>query len=153
MKKLITLSLVTLSFSSMAATSADLILKGVVAPILEISIAHETVASNLDLSQSASNVKVATLTEKSNYATGYKISARSANGGKLVNVSDANSFVNYSLTYQGSNVPLSTSATQVYTTSNLKGTFTKDLKISFNQPSNLSAGSHEDTVQFTISQN
>ncbi len=153
MKKLITLSLITLSFSSMAATSADLILKGVVAPILEISIAHETVASNLDLSQSASNVKVATLTEKSNYATGYKISARSANGGKLVNVSDANSFVNYSLTYQGSNVPLSTSATQVYTTSNLKGTFTKDLKISFNQPSNLSAGSHEDTVQFTISQN
>ncbi len=153
MKKFITLSLVTLSFSSFAATSADLILKGVVAPILEISIAHETVASNLDLSQSASNVKVATLTEKSNYATGYKISARSANGGKLVNVSDANSFVNYNLTYNGSNVPLSTSATQVYTTSNLKGTFTKDLKISFNQPNNLSAGSHEDTVQFTISQN
>ena len=153
MKKFITLSLVTLSFSSFAATSADLILKGVVAPILEISIAHETVASNLDLSQSASNVKVATLTEKSNYATGYKISARSANGGKLVNVSDANSFVNYNLTYNGSNVPLSTSATQVYTTRNLKGTFTKDLKISFNQPNNLSAGSHEDTVQFTISQN
>ena len=153
MKKLITLSLAALSFSSFAATQADLILKGVVAPILEISIAHETVASNLDLSQSASNVKVATLTEKSNYATGYKISARSTNGGKLVNVSDANSFVNYSLTYNGSNVPLTTAATPVYSTSNLKGTFTKDLKISFNQPSNLSAGSHEDTVQFTISQN
>lgn len=153
MKKLITLSLATLSLSSFAATQADLILKGVVAPILEISIAHETVASNLDLSQSASNVKVATLTEKSNYATGYKISARSTNGGKLVNVSDANSFVNYSLTYNGSNVPLTTAATPVYSTSNLKGTFTKDLKISFNQPSNLSAGSHEDTVQFTISQN
>lgn len=153
MKKLITLMLATISFSSFAATQADLLLKGLVAPVLEISIAHETVASNLDLGQSASNIKVATLTEKSNYATGYKISALSVNGGKLVNVDDTNSFVNYNLTYNGSQIALNTSATQIYTTSNLKGTFTKELKISYNQPSNLSAGSHEDTVQFTISHN
>jgi hypothetical protein len=72
-KTLLALSLTTLSFSAFSATSADLLLKGLVAPILEISIAHETVASNLDLSAQASNVKVATLTEKSNYAAGYKI--------------------------------------------------------------------------------
>jgi uncharacterized protein (UPF0333 family) len=153
MKKFIALSLATLSFSSMAATQADLILKGLVAPILEISIAHETVASNLDLSQQASNVKVATLTEKSNYATGYKIKAKSTNAGKLVNTSDVNSFVNYSLTYNGSGVSLNSSATQIYSTSNLKGTYTKELKISYSQPSNLSAGSYEDTVQFTIEAN
>lgn len=150
MKKLIALSLATLSFSSMAATQADLILKGLVAPILEISIAHETVAGNLDLSQAASNVKVATLTEKSNYHTGYKITAQSTNGGKLVNVNDSNSFVNYSLTYNGTNMALNTSASEIYSTSNLKGTFTKDLRITYSQPSNLSAGSHEDTVKFTI---
>ncbi len=153
MKKLIALSLATLSFSALAATQADLILKGLVAPILDISIVHETVAGNLDLSQSASNVKVATLTEKSNYHSGYKIKAKSNNSGKLVNTVDANSFVNYSLTYGGSAVALNSSPTQIYSTSNLKGTFTKELRISYNAPSNLSAGSHEDTVQFTIEAN
>lgn len=153
-KTALALAITTLSFSSFAATSADLILKGMVAPILDIAIQHESVASNLDLSQPANNVKVATLTEKSNHATGYKIKAKSTNGGKLVNVNDQNSFVNYSLTYNGASVPLNTSATQVYSTSNLKGTFTKELKISYSQPNaNLSAGSHEDTVQFTIEQN
>ena len=153
MKRFIALSLATLSFSSFAATQADLLLKGTVAPLLEISILHETVASNLDLSRQASNVKVATLTEKSNYATGYKIKAKSTNAGKLVNTSDVNSFVNYSLTYQGNNVSLTNSPVQVYHTANLRGTFTKDLKISYNEPTNLSAGSYEDTVQFTIEAN
>ncbi len=154
MKKFITaLTLTTLSLSAFSATQADLILKGVVAPILDISIVHETVAGNLDLSQAASNVKVATLTEKSNYAQGYKIKAKSINGGKLVNTVDANSFVNYSLTYNGSGISLNTSPTQIYSTSNLKGTFTKELKISYSAPVNLSAGSHEDTVQFTIEAN
>ena len=152
-KTAIALALTSLTVSSFAATSADLILKGLVAPILEISIAHETVASNLDLSAAASAVKVATLTEKSNYHTGYKIKAKSTNSGKLVNVNDNNSFVSYSLTYNGSNVPLNSSATQVYNTNNLKGTYTKELKISYNAPSGLSAGSHEDTVQFTIEAN
>lgn len=147
------LTVLTSSTTAFCATQAELILKGLVAPVLDISIAHETVASNLDLSSAASNVKVATLTEKSNHHAGYKVKAKSTNGGKLVNVSDVNSFVNYSLTYNGSNVPLSTSPSQVYSTSNLKGTYTKDLKISYNQPTNLSAGSHEDTVQFTIEAN
>lgn len=152
-KNLLALTVLALTVQVQAATQADLILKGVVAPILDISIVHETVASNLDLSQPASNIKVATLTEKSNYAQGYKIKAKSTNAGKLVNTVDSNSFVNYSLTYNGSNISLNSSPVQIYSTSNLKGTFTKELKISYNQPSNLSAGSHEDTVQFTIEAN
>jgi uncharacterized protein (UPF0333 family) len=153
MKNLIALTIATLSFSSLAATQADLLLKGEVAPMLEISIDHEAVASNLDLSQKATNMKVATLTEKSNYHSGYKIKAKSSNAGKLVNSSDANSFVNYTLTYNGNNVPLTSSSTQIYHTANLRGTYTKDLKISYNQPSNLTAGSYMDTVQFTIEAN
>lgn len=152
-KSVLALTIFATTAFSHAATQADLILKGIVAPVLDISIAHETVASNLDLSQPASNVKVATLTEKSNYAQGYKVKAKSTNSGKLVNTVDANSFVNYSLTYNGSSISLNSSPTQIYSTSNLKGTFTKELKISYNQPSNLSAGSHEDTVQFTIEAN
>jgi hypothetical protein len=146
-------TMTTFTMAAEAATRADLILKGVIAPVLEISIAHETIASNLDLSQAASNVKVATLTEQSNYAQGYKVKAKSTNSGKLVNVSDANSFVNYSLTYNGGNIALNSSPVQIYSTSNLKGTYSKELKISYNQPTNLSAGSHEDTVQFTIEAN
>lgn len=152
-KALLAITALTFTAHTMAANQAELILKGLVAPILDISIAHETVASNLDISQPASAVKVATLTEKSNYAQGYKVKAKSTNAGKLVNTVDANSFVNYSLTYGGNPISLSSSPAQIYTTSNLKGTFTKELKISYTQPSNLSAGSHEDTVQFTIEAN
>ena len=152
-RALLALTLATVTSTAFSATSADLLLKGVVAPILEISIAHETLASNLPLDRQVNNEKVGTVTETSNSPTGYKIKARSAKGGKLVNASDANSFVNYSLTYQGNNVPLNTSASQVYTTSNLRGTYTKELKISYNQPSNLSAGSYEDTVTFMIEAN
>lgn len=152
-KFVIPLSLFLISVSAQAATQAELFLKGVVAPRLDISITHETIASNLDLTAQASNIKVATLTESSNYHSGYKVKAKSTNGGKLVNTSDVNSFVNYSLTYAGTNVPLTTSPSQVYTTSNLKGTYTKELKVSYNQPTNLSAGSYEDTVQFTIETN
>jgi hypothetical protein len=153
MKKLTAITLLSLTFSSYSATQAELILKGSVPSVLEISISHETIAANLDLSSQASNVKVATLTEKSNHSNGYKVKAKSAKGGKLVNVSDANSFVNYTLTYDGSAIPLNTSPSQIYSSSNLRGTYTKELKISYNQPTNLSAGSYEDTVQFTIEAN
>lgn len=152
-KSLLTLAIVAVTSHAQAATQVELYLKGLIAPVLDISIAHETAAGNLDLSQPATALKVATLTEKSNYAQGYKVKAKSTNGGKLVNTSDANSFVNYSLTYGSSVISLSSSPSQIYHTGNLKGTFTKELKISYNQPTNLSAGSHEDTVQFTIEAN
>lgn len=152
-RSLLALTLATLTSTAMADTSANLLLRGIVAPILEVSINHETLAQSLPMNRQVNNEKVGTITETSNSPAGYKIKARSAKGGKLVNASDANSFVNYSLTYEGNNVPLNTSATQIYTTQNLRGTYTKDLKISYNQPSNLSAGSYEDTVTFTIEAN
>jgi hypothetical protein len=154
MKKLALLvALGSFSVTSSAATQATLLLKGVVASVLSISIQHENIASSLNLEQAASNVKVATLTEQSNSPAGYKIKAKSSNSGKLVNTSDVNSFVNYTLTYNGSQIALNSSPTQIYSTGNLKGTYTKDLKISYNQPTNLTAGNYEDTVQFTIEAN
>lgn len=152
MKKFIALSLTALSLSSVAATQAELRLKGVVAPILEISIDQETVASNLDLSKSADKVKVGTVTEKSNYSQGYKIKSKSKNNGKLVNGSDANSSVTYTLLYENSNVILNNTPSPIFT-NNQRGTFTRDVKISYNQPINLSAGTYEDEVQFTIEAN
>lgn len=152
-KTSLALAIVSLSFGAQAATMAELRLIGVVAPVLDISIAHETEASNLDLSKPATALKVATLTEKSNHHQGYKIKAKSTNGSKLVNTIDPNSSVTYGLTYASIPLTLTASPTQIYSTSNLKGTFTKELKISYNQPTNLSAGSYEDTVQFTIEAN
>jgi hypothetical protein len=154
MKKLITaLTLTTLASTAFAGTSVDLVLKGVIAPILELSLAADPNAQNLPLDQSPSNLKVGTLTEKSNYAQGYKIKAKSTNGGKLVNGSDQNISISYSMTYDNSGISLSTSPSQIYTTANLKGTFTKDLKISYSVPANPAAGTYTDTVQFTIEAN
>ena len=98
------------------------------------------------------NLKVATITEQSNHASGYKIRARSLNAGKLINVDDHNSFVNYNLSYNGDNIPLAPANVPIYSTTN-KGTFTKDVKITYNQPTNFSAGVYQDTVQFTIEAN
>lgn len=152
MKKTIATVLALASLNSFAATEASLVLKGLVAPIYDISIVMDAAASTLNLGQSATGVKVGTLTEFTNHPQGYKVKAASKNAGKLVNQSDVASYVQYSLTYNGNAMSLSTSPVQISST-NTKGTYTKDLRISFNQPTNLSAGSYEDTVQFTIEAN
>ena len=150
MKKFLALTLATMSLSSFAATQADLVLKGTVAPILSISVSAAAAASSLDLSQAATDVAVGSVTEKSNSRLGYKVTAKSTNGGKLVNVDDSTSYVPYSLSYDGSAITLATTDSQIYSTSSVRGTKIKDLLISFNKPSDLAAGSHEDTVTFTI---
>lgn len=157
MKKFIAaLTLTTLSFSSFAANldTVNLVLQGIVAEVLEISIAPTAAASNLDLSQAATNVPVAVLTEKSNHPVGYKIRSKSVQGAKLVNASDANSFVSYSITYNGTQIPLGTGFADISgSTNNQRGTFTRDIKISYGAPSNLSAGTYSDTVTFQIMAN
>jgi hypothetical protein len=152
-KTFIALALVTLSGSqAYAGTQALLTLKGVVAPILDISIAAEPAALQLELANAKTNLKVATVTEKTNYHTGYKIKAKSTYGGKLVNVNDSTSSVPYTLSYGNTPVTLTTSPNQIFTTST-KGTNSKDILITYGQVANLSAGSHEDEVQFTIEAN
>lgn len=152
-KTLFVLTLATLSATqAFAGTQAILSLKGVVAPILDISVAAEPAALQLELANAKTNLKVATVTEKTNYHTGYKIRAKSTHGGKLVNVNDSTSSVPYTLTYGNIPVTLTTSPNQIFTT-NTKGTNTKDILLTYGQVSNLSAGSHEDEVQFTIEAN
>lgn len=154
MKKIIaTLALTSISFSSFAANmdTVDLVLQGIVPELLEISISTLPAASNLDLTQPANSVPVATLTEKSNHHIGYHIRSKSMKGGKLVNNNDVNSFVNYRITYNGTQIPLGTDFAQIPGSSNnQRGTFTRDIRINYDQPGNLSAGTYSDTVTFQI---
>ncbi len=158
MKKFIALTMFSLSVTSFAATQADLVLQGSVAEILEISIAPETDASSLPLdyatTPSVTTLLVGKVTEKSNHATGYKVKAVSTNNGYLAHESDATSSVDYHLYYDGSEIVFNgTTAVEVYSTSTQKGSFTKNLSVSYNVPQDLSAGNYEDQVQFTIEAN
>src|SRR5688572_24186312 len=126
MKHLLALSLVLGSLQSMAATTATLNLKGVIAPILDISVSPETLATNLPLNTGVTKQKIAKLVEKSNSASGYKVSATSQNGSKLVRTGDAASFVNYQLSYNnGGDVTLTTTAS-VLNTNSQRGQFERD---------------------------
>ena len=81
-KILVVTSLISLSFSSLAATSGTLLLKGEVGQVLSIAVTPESIATTLPLDESQSDTKVATVNEKSNLAGGYKVKVSSENVGK-----------------------------------------------------------------------
>lgn len=109
MKKLISLAvLASLSFSAIAATSDDLKLKGKVPKKLSILVIPEAIALNLDLETTQTALEVASVNEKSNSNSGYKIEADSLNDGKLVNQDDITQSITYSMTYDGNAVDLTT---------------------------------------------
>lgn len=153
MKKLITaIALTTITASSFAATSGSLLLKGTIAPILSIAVTPEAIASTLDLTASPSNLKVASVQEKSNSNTGYKVTISSANLGVLKNGSDDS--VTYSMSYDGSAVNLASPVVQNHSAA-AAVTVNKDVKISYTgRPQDeLVAGDYTDTITFTIAAN
>lgn len=149
MKKLIVATLSFVTLSAFAGTSATLTLKGAIAPILDIAVGPEALATSLPLDQAVTNQKVGTVIEKSNNHGGYKVSVSSQNRGKL-KFDDENS-VNYSLKYGNSEINLSAPSSVVATHAG-QGEFSHDLKISYSKPSEyLAAGEYSDVVTFTIS--
>jgi hypothetical protein len=153
MKKLFGLALMLGSVSSMAATTATLNLKGIIPVILDISVAAETLATNLPLDQAVNAQKVGTVTERSNSGTGYKVSASSANGGKLVRTGDTSSFITYQMSYSSNTIALNTTPTQI-AKSSARGQFNRDLRISYSKPADYTAsGEYTDTVTLTIAAN
>lgn len=153
MKKFITaLTLTALTASSFAATSGTLLLKGTIAPLLSIAVTPEAIASTLDLTASPSNLKVATVQEKSNSNTGYKVTIASQNLGQLKNGSVDS--VTYSLSYNGSSVNLAAPVTQTNSAA-AAVTVNKDVNISYTGRTQdlLVAGDYTDTITFTIAAN
>lgn len=152
MKKLLmALSLTTLSISGVCATSGTLLLKGQIAQAVSIAVTPESVASALDLTTTQSNTKVATVQEKSNSSTGYKVTVSSQNLGVLKN--NQHSFV-YSLSYNGLALNLASPVTQTNSASSAV-TVNKDVKISYTgvPADQLVAGDYTDTITFTIAAN
>lgn len=150
MKNLFTAVLLTMSSLSFAATVATLQLKGTIAQNLDISIVPEAIATTLNLTQTASSLKVATLNEKSNSNTGYKVTVSSQNLGNLKN---GTFLFPYTLGYNGQQLNLSSPSTQTYAVA--AHNVNKDVTISYTgvPADTLVAGDYVDTVTFTIAAN
>ena len=134
-----------------AATTGTLVLSGTVAPVSSIVVTpNGTNNTNLDLLNGASAVNVASVAETSNDSLGYKINAKSANGGSLKNGSFS---VPFTITYNGgSAVSLTTSDQQVKGISSLAKLTTNSsaVTVTTTANANLVAGTYSDTVTFTI---
>lgn len=158
MKKIITLSLLTLSFSAFSQSqSGQLLLQGTVADLLSISVTPRAgVNDNLDLDSvlgANKEVEVADVREISNHPVGYKVTISSAEGGKLKGNVGSES-VPYLLDYGSStNLDLATSKD----VTNSAGGFQqvdRIVKVKYQIPTvPLTAGTYSDTVTFTISTN
>lgn len=150
MKTFIAILALTTSSMALAATSATLQLKGTVQQLLDISIQAEGAATNLNLTQNAANLKVATLTEKSNSSTGYKVTVSSQNQGKLKN---GNAQFSYTIGYNNQQLTLTSPQTQSYSA----GAYNvqRDVTISYTGQAqeNLVAGDYTDTLTFSIAAN
>lgn len=145
------LSVVTLSSSAFAGTSATLLLKGSVPAVLNIQVTPEPAATALDLTSTQSNTKVAVVQEKSNSSSGYNVTISSQNLGVLKN--NAHSFV-YSLAYDGTVLNLASPVVQTHSDSSAVAV-NKNVTISYTgKPAEqLVAGNYTDTVTFTIAAN
>lgn len=158
MKKFITLAvLASLSLSAFAATSDDLKLKGKVPKKLAILVTPEAVALNLDLetSQTGTGLLVASVNEKSNSNSGYKITADSLNDGELVNQQDTTQSVTYGMTYDGVAVDLTTNDEVKTELSSGVHDNDSEVRITYTGAPHETRveGNYTDTITFTISAN
>lgn len=152
MKKIIlAASLTALSFSSLAATTATLLLKGTINPIVSVQVTPEPIATTLDLTTTQASTKVATVQEKSNASSGYKVTISSLNQGILKN--DQHSMI-YTMSYGGQVLNLASPITQTNNATNA-GAVNKNVTISYTgiPADQLMAGDYTDTITFTIAPN
>lgn len=146
------LSLFLLSFSTFAATSGTLILSGIIPSIRSITVTPNSVASSLDLSTTQTDLKVATVNEKSNSLLGYKVTITSANLGNLKR-SGGSEVVPYTLKYGGSNAPITSVSGHSVTNLSFPVNVNKDLEVSYTGvvPEATIEGTYSDTLTLTIS--
>lgn len=143
------------STQAFSATTGTLLLQGVVAKKVAIAVTAQSVASALDLENTQSDLKVATVNEQSNSKTGYKVTISSANLGKLKRTDGAEVFA-YSLKYGGSAVGLSTATGSSFTSSSATVVnVNKDLAISYTgvAESSMVEGTYADTLTLNIASN
>lgn len=154
MKKIITsIALAAFSFSTFAATTATLNLKGTIDEKMSIEVQNSTLALDLDLTVPRSEFKIAEVVERSNRKAGYKVSITSANSGKLKNDSEE---IPYTLSYDNQVLLLNGTDEQIHANQRALGNgVVKDVKISYaaQVEEELVSGDYTDTVTFVISAN
>ena len=154
-KLLLALTFLALTTTSFAATTGSLLLQGVVAQKISLVVSAQAAASTLDLTTSQADLSVASVNEKSNSKTGYKITITSANLGNLKRTDGADVF-SYSMKYDGSAVSLSTVAGTTITNSAASAVNSnKAVTISYTgvAEESMVEGTYADTVTFSIAAN
>jgi hypothetical protein len=155
LKGLVIVGLGIMSFNSIAATSGSFALSGVVNTMVDIVVTPEGIATNLDLSVTQVDLKVAAVAEASNTNTGYQITVSSLNNGSLLRTGGTE-FVTYTAKYDGVAIDLTTSSTTpvVGKTVVTGGVIadSSDFEISYvGVPAvSMVAGSYNDTVSLEI---
>lgn len=146
-------SILSLSFSTLAATSGTLLLQGEVDEVLSITVTPESIASTLPLDVDQLDTKVATVNERSNLAGGYKVKISSENLGNLKRV-NGNELFAYELKYDNQEVDLENSETFAFPNAGIVNV-NKDVSISYTgvNESSMVAGTYKDIVTFEISPN
>ncbi len=145
-----------LSAPAFAATQGTLLLQGQIDQVLSLTVTPEVgVHDSLDLVAGESDRKVAVVNEQSNSNTGYKIFLRTTNAGFLKN--GTLDSVQYSLSYDGSDVTLSDTDEQVKSVTT-GGVYDNNSDVAVTIAGSVSAaaltqGTYSDTVTFTIQAN
>jgi hypothetical protein len=144
-----------LTTSTYAATTGTLLLQGSVPQKISLSVTPQAIASTLDLAVSQNDLVVASVNEKSNSKTGYKVTIASDNLSKLKRV-DGSEVMAYTMKYNGSAVALSAaSGTTITNSAASTVNLNKSVSISYTGVASESMieGSYSDTVTFTIAAN
>lgn len=151
--KIMTFLFISLASSSVfGALSGSVLFKGQVTRLVSLTVAAEASASSLDLSASKINLKVATINERSNSKTGYKMTIASANLGKLKRA-DGPELFTYSMKLGGSTVNLGQVAGATFIRNSTRPiNRNRNLTISYigKNPETMIEGAYADTLTITI---
>lgn len=137
---------------AVAAVTGTLTLSGSIAQNISVAVNALGAATALDLTATQTDLAVATVNEVSNAHNGYKITASSANNGRIKEATLAD-FVSYTIKYNGGTAVTPTTAAQDVKTMSTGGgrtVATSNVSISYTGSSTLAAGSYSDTITFTI---
>lgn len=151
MRMLITIFLTVITSVAIAGSQAGLPLKGKINLLLGIDITPTTAASTLNLTQSQTDLKVATGHVISNSGTGFKVTVSSANQGRLKRLGGSEYF-GYSMKFGP--IPLNlTSTSPIDYTYGGTLNYTDNISVSYTgvPAASLVAGEYSDTITFTIS--
>jgi hypothetical protein len=142
-----------------AATTGSIAISGSIPAIIELSVSSESVASNLPLTQTVSDLKVATVNERSNKKAGYTVVLESANAKSagssspsLVS-SETLDTLPYSIKYDGNAVTFTGGSAIVSDASakTLASGVDKPVTVSFDGAAHfLDESVYGDTLTFTI---